>query len=49
MSKLQVSEKVMKSHDPEESSFKGTFISVMLIGSFIIVTWVGVWSLFLSR
>jgi len=32
-----------------EPDFKGTFISVMLLGGFIIVTWVGVWLLFLSR
>lgn len=49
MSKQQVSEKVMQSHDLEENSLKGTFISVMLIGGFIIVTWAGVWGLFLSR
>lgn len=32
-----------------EPDFKGTFISVMLLGGFIIVTWLGVWLLFLSR
>lgn len=32
-----------------KNEFKGTFISVMLLGGFIIVTWIGVWALFLSR
>jgi hypothetical protein len=33
----------------ETNALKGTFISVMLLGGFIIVTWIGVWALFLSR
>ena len=33
----------------EENNFKGTFISVMMLGGFIIVSWLGVWLLFLSR
>ncbi|GGB33110.1 cytochrome c oxidase subunit 2A [Virgibacillus dakarensis] len=28
---------------------KGTFISVMLLGVFIIVSWAGVYALFMSR
>lgn len=31
------------------NDLKGTFISVMLLGGFIIITWIGVWALFLSR
>lgn len=33
----------------EEQSYKGTFVSVMLLGGFLILSWVGVWLLFLSR
>lgn len=35
----------------EESSihFKGTFIAVMLLGVFILVSWFGIYALFLSR
>lgn len=33
----------------EEESLKGTFISVMLLGGFLIVTWVGVLILYLIR
>ncbi|RYG73144.1 cytochrome c oxidase subunit 2A [Lentibacillus lipolyticus] len=33
----------------EGISLKGTFTAVMLLGAFIIVSWVGVWALFLSR
>lgn len=30
-------------------NLKGTFISVMLLGVFILVTWFGLYALFLSR
>jgi hypothetical protein len=33
----------------EETSLKGTFASVMLVGAFIAVTWLGVYMLFLNR
>jgi hypothetical protein len=35
----------------EEASFnlKGTFIAVMLLGVFILVSWFGIYALFLSR
>ncbi|MEC5422510.1 cytochrome c oxidase subunit 2A [Virgibacillus sp. C22-A2] len=33
----------------EEPNLKGTFISVMLIGLFIIVSWAGVFALFIGR
>lgn len=33
----------------ETNELKGAFISVMLLGGFIIITWIGVWALFLSR
>lgn len=35
--------------DEEENEFKGTFMAVMLLGLFLIVSWVGVWILFLVR
>ncbi|HLR15138.1 MAG TPA: cytochrome c oxidase subunit 2A [Bacillota bacterium] len=35
--------------DEEENEFKGTFIAVMLLGLFLIASWVGVWILFLVR
>lgn len=33
----------------EKSQLKGTFVSVMILGALIIVCWVGVWMLYLSR
>lgn len=35
--------------ETEESSLKGTFVSVMIIGLFIVVSWFGVWYLFMVR
>ncbi|WP_203245892.1 cytochrome c oxidase subunit 2A [Sporosarcina beigongshangi] len=32
-----------------EVSLKGTFISVMLVGIFILISWFGLYALFLSR
>lgn len=42
-------EKLPEQHEQEHGELKGTFVSVMLLGGFIIVTWLGVWILFLSR
>ncbi|GIQ62591.1 hypothetical protein PACILC2_11590 [Paenibacillus cisolokensis] len=33
----------------EKHSLKGAFASVMLLGGFIALTWIGVYLLFLSR
>ncbi|WP_128755911.1 cytochrome c oxidase subunit 2A [Bacillus sp. LL01] len=33
----------------EESSLKGTLISVFLIGAFIVVSWISVFTLFIAR
>ena len=33
----------------EEHSLKGTFAGVMLLGAFLIVSWLGVFLLFLQR
>lgn len=46
---LNSSRKVEVEERKAEENLKGTFISVMLLGSFIIVAWLGVWLLFLSR
>jgi hypothetical protein len=35
--------------DPGHDSLKGTFVSVMLVGAFILLSWLGVWSLFIGR
>lgn len=32
-----------------EVSLKGTFIAVMLVGIFILISWFGLYALFLSR
>ncbi|WP_246861316.1 cytochrome c oxidase subunit 2A [Bacillus sp. REN3] len=33
----------------DQSSLKGTLVSVFLLGFFLIITWVGVYFLFLDR
>jgi len=33
----------------EQQSLKGTFVSVMLLGAFLAVTWIGVFLLFVAR
>lgn len=41
---------VQQAGNPETGiNLKGTFISVMLLGVFILVTWFGLYALFLSR
>ncbi|TQS74375.1 cytochrome c oxidase subunit 2A [Ornithinibacillus gellani] len=50
MPKSQLKKQAVESPEVEEKdSLKGTFISVMLIGGFIIITWIGVWALYLYR
>ena len=44
---LNKSEKHIK--DPNEANLKGTFIFVMILGAFLVVSWVGIYILFLSR
>lgn len=43
----------MKKHaqnnETEGTSLKGTFISVMLLGCFLIISWIGVYALFITR
>lgn len=48
MPKPQVNEKVVQEQH-EEEEFKGTFVSVLLLGGFLVVTWVGVLILYLIR
>ncbi|MFD1018436.1 cytochrome c oxidase subunit 2A [Thalassobacillus hwangdonensis] len=36
-------------HGKEEPKLKGTFISVMIVGALLILSWVGVFGLFLAR
>lgn len=33
----------------KEPNLKGTFASVMILGAFLVVTWIGAFSLFISR
>lgn len=42
-------EKLQEQHEHGHGDLKGTFTSVMLLGVLIIVSWIGVWLLFLSR
>lgn len=50
MTNTNLSSKPIEKKDSEkENSLKGTFISVMFLGGFLIVTWFGVWILYLSR
>ncbi|WP_096270427.1 cytochrome c oxidase subunit 2A [Paucisalibacillus globulus] len=38
-----------KASEKDKPDLKGTFVSVMLLGIFIIITWVGAFALFVSR
>ncbi|WP_453995565.1 cytochrome c oxidase subunit 2A [Bacillus nitroreducens] len=50
MAKLETTKKIQKTKmEDEKTSLKGTFVSVMLLGVFLIVTWLGVYILFLDR
>lgn len=49
MAKSQLKNKEVYEEETEEDSFKGTLASVMLLGGFLIVSWVGVWILYLIR
>ncbi|WP_284140099.1 MULTISPECIES: cytochrome c oxidase subunit 2A [unclassified Virgibacillus] len=45
----QTNKKMHSSDEQESPSLKGTLISVLLLGSFLIVSWFGVYALFISR
>lgn len=50
MAKSQLkNEDLYKEESKEKESFKGTLASVMLLGGFLIISWVGVWILYLIR
>lgn len=40
---------VSSNEEESEVNLKGTLISVSILGLIIIVSWIGVWALFLSR
>lgn len=35
--------------ETEESSLKGTLVSVIILGLFLLISWFGVWYIFISR
>lgn len=50
MVKPELQKHTTEEHETEkEITLKGTFLSVMLLGIFIIISWTGAWLLFLSR
>ena len=42
-------EKKQQSEDQENVDLRGTLISVGFLGVFILISWLGVWYLFISR
>jgi flagellar basal body-associated protein FliL len=42
-------DEVQEASEKEKPSLKGTFISVMILGVLIIISWVGAFALFISR
>ncbi|KAF0818735.1 MULTISPECIES: cytochrome c oxidase subunit 2A [unclassified Cytobacillus] len=48
MAKTELSRKT-KTEIEDRSSLKGTLASVFLLGFFLVMTWVGVYLLFISR
>ncbi|HLR08097.1 MAG TPA: cytochrome c oxidase subunit 2A [Bacillota bacterium] len=49
MANLQKENELTEREIDHQTSLKGTFVSVMLLGLFIILAWSGVWMLYLSR
>lgn len=47
MPKLEKTEEQLEQH--EEVDLRGTFVSVCVIGAFILLSWLGVWYIFISR
>lgn len=45
----QLKNKELDEEKTEEVSIKGTLASVMLLGGFLIISWFGVWILYLIR
>lgn len=48
-SQVKMTEELIDKHEHENEDLKGTFVSVMLLGGFIVLSWVGVWILYLIR
>lgn len=44
-----MSEPHKNNKETNEPNLKGTLISVSLLGAFLLVSWFGVWSIFVSR
>jgi hypothetical protein len=44
-----IPKKQEESQPSKETSLKGTFVSVMVLGAFLVVTWVSVFILFMVR
>jgi len=49
MENPQIKQKFEEKHDKEEENLTGTFTSVMMLGGFLILSWIGVWILYLVR
>jgi hypothetical protein len=49
MASIDEKKKEQVTHDEKEPDLRGTFISVLLVGLFIIVSWVLVYALFIIR
>ncbi|WP_110943552.1 cytochrome c oxidase subunit 2A [Virgibacillus senegalensis] len=52
MANLEPSKLLKSESQPQkqtEPKLKGTLLSVMLVGGFIILSWIGVYALYLSR
>lgn len=47
MSKSQQKEQEVDVH--EDVDLRGTFVSVTIIGIFLLLSWLGVWYIFISR
>src|SRR5699024_9557872 len=49
MANPQTEQKVEEELGKEDENLKGTFTSVMMLGGFLVLSWVGVWILYLIR
>ena len=46
---MEITPKESKKPKIEKQSLKGTFVSVLLLGAFIVISWFAVFGLFISR
>lgn len=49
MANPQTEQKFEEKLGKEDENLKGTFTSVMMLGGFLVLSWVGVWILYLIR